>query len=49
MAVLVASSVSKSGSTVSGTVEHVVVVKTDPGYGADLSDPGTGTVVGVLC
>jgi hypothetical protein len=41
MAVLVASSVSKSGSTVAGNAVRVVIVKTDPGA-------GTGTVVATL-
>jgi hypothetical protein len=47
MAVIVASSVAKSGSTISGNTIHVVIVKTDQGYAAN---PGhTGTVVASLC
>jgi len=42
MAVGVASSVAKSGSTIAGNITRIVIVKTDPVY-------GTGTVVAVLC
>jgi hypothetical protein len=42
MAVVVASSVDKSGSTITGNITQIVIVKTDPGY-------GTGTVVALLC
>jgi hypothetical protein len=49
MLVLVASTVSQSGSDVSGDVTHIVVVKTDPGYGSDPAFPGTGTVIGRIC
>ena len=40
MAVYVTSSIGKSGSTISGNIVHLVIVKTDPG------SSGTGTVVG---
>jgi sugar lactone lactonase YvrE len=43
MAVVVSSSVDKSGSTITGNIIRIVVVKTDP------SGNGTGTVVAVLC
>ncbi len=49
VAVLVTSSVSQAGSVVSGTVSEVVVVSTNPGYLNDPGDPGTGTVVAILC
>ena len=49
MPVLVASSVTKHGSTVSGDISHIVVVKTDPGYAPNPGHPGTGTVVAVFC
>ena len=49
VAVLVTSSVSQSGSVVSGTVSEIVVVNTNPGYLNDPGDPGTGTVVAILC
>jgi hypothetical protein len=49
MAVLVTSSVSKSGSTISGNTVHVVIVQTSPGYAANPGHAGTGTVVATLC
>jgi hypothetical protein len=50
MAVIVASRVSQSGSTIfSGNTAHVVVVKTNPGYAPDPERAGTGTVAGVVC
>ena len=49
MGVVVASSVGKSGSTVSGDSVHVVVVKVDPGYGPDPGHAGTGTIVATYC
>lgn len=49
MAVIVSSSISKSGSTISGNTVHMVVVKTDPGYAPNPGHPGTGTVVAVIC
>lgn len=49
VAVLVTSSVAQSGSVVSGTVSEVVVVSTNPGYLNDPGNPGTGTVVAILC
>ena len=49
MAVIVSSSVFKFGPMAIGNIAHVVVVKTDPGYAADPSHAGTGTVVGTIC
>jgi hypothetical protein len=49
MAVAVSKSVSKSKSTISGTADKLVVVKTDPGYGPDPGSPGTGQVVATIC
>jgi PKD repeat protein len=49
MAVAVASAVSKSGSRISGTIEKIVVVKTDPGYAPDPGSPGAGRVVATIC
>src|SRR5262249_4848745 len=49
MAVLVSSSVSQSGSTITGNTPHVVIVQTNPGYAANPGHAGTGTVVAVLC
>jgi hypothetical protein len=47
--VRVASSISKSGSTITGNTPHVVVVEVDAGYDDNPGHPGTGTVAGVLC
>jgi hypothetical protein len=49
MAVLVSSSVTKSGPTITGDVPMIVIVKTNPGYGPSPGQTGTGTVVAVLC
>jgi hypothetical protein len=49
MGVIVSSSISKSGSTISGNTVHMVVVKTDPGYEPNPGHAGTGTVVAVIC
>jgi hypothetical protein len=45
--VLVASSIAKSGSTITGTFTGMVIVQPDPGYASDPGHAGTGTVVGV--
>jgi hypothetical protein len=49
MAVIVTSSISKSGSQISGDTQHVVVVKTNPGYAGNPGSAGTGTVVATIC
>jgi hypothetical protein len=49
MAVIVSSSINKSGHTISGDVPKIVIVQTDPGYGPSPGQSGTGTVVAVLC
>jgi DNA/RNA endonuclease G (NUC1) len=48
-AVMVSSSITKSGSTISGNTPKIVIVKTNPGYGPDPSQAGTGKVIGTLC
>jgi hypothetical protein len=47
MAVVVSSSISRSGATISGNTVHIVVVKVNPGYAPDPSHGGTGTVVAI--
>lgn len=47
--VIVASDITKSGSTISGNTLEVVVVKTDFGYAPDPGHAGTGTVVEIVC
>jgi len=49
MAVIVTGTVTKSGSTIRGDSVHIVIVKTNAGYGPEPGKPGTGTVVGELC
>jgi hypothetical protein len=47
--VIVSSSVTKSGPTISGDTKEVVLVATEPGYAPDPGHAGTGTVVSVVC
>jgi hypothetical protein len=48
MAVIASSSVAKSGSTITGNIPLIVIVKTDSGYGPSPGHGGTGTVVAVI-
>jgi hypothetical protein len=45
----VSSSITMSGSTVSGDTVSIVVVQTDPGYQNHPGHPGEGTVVAKFC
>jgi hypothetical protein len=47
--VIVASSITKSGSVISGNIPQMAVISVDPGYQPDPSHPGTGTVLSVDC
>jgi hypothetical protein len=49
MAVLVSSSIGKSGKTISGNIPHIAVISTNPGYAPDPGHAGTGTVVAQFC
>jgi hypothetical protein len=49
MAVIVTSSAARSGSTDSGNIVHIVVVKTNGDYQPDPGHSGTGTVVASVC
>jgi hypothetical protein len=49
MPVIVASHITKTGSTISGDIEQIVTVTTNPGYGANPGHAGTGTVAAQLC
>jgi len=49
MAVIVSSTISKSGSTITGDTVHEVVVKTNAGYAPNPGHAGTGTVVAQIC
>jgi hypothetical protein len=47
--VIAASSITKTGSEISGNIPMLVVVETDPGYEPNPGHPGTGTVVSISC
>ena len=47
--VRVASSISKTGSTISGNTPQLVIVQVNSGYGPNPGHAGTGTVAGRLC
>jgi hypothetical protein len=49
MGIVVSSTISKSGSNLSGNIPEIVVVKTNAGYSPNPGHPGTGTVVAVYC
>jgi Bacterial Ig-like domain (group 1) len=49
MAVIVASHITKKGPVISGDIVHIILVRTNPGYGPNPGHPGTGTIVGQLC
>jgi len=49
LAVIVSSTISQSGSRISGNTLHIVVVKTNPGYDSNPGHAGTGTVVATIC
>jgi hypothetical protein len=49
MAVIVSSHITKSGSTISGNIAHIVLVRTNPGYSPNPGHRGTGTIVDVIC
>lgn len=48
-AVIVSSSIQKNGSAISGNINKVVVIQTNPGYGPAPGKAGTGKVVAILC
>ena len=49
MGTVVASTVTKSGSTISGNITQIVVVTTDPGYAPNPGHAGTGTIIATYC
>jgi hypothetical protein len=49
MGVIVASSVTKAGSSIDGVWGRIVVVKTDPGYAPGPGHDGRGTIVASFC
>jgi hypothetical protein len=49
MPIIVSSHVTQSGNTISGDIEHIVIVQTNSGYSNDPGHAGTGTVVSQVC
>jgi hypothetical protein len=49
MGVLVANSVTKTGTNINGTWNKIVVVQTNPGYSPNPGHPGTGRIVATFC
>jgi hypothetical protein len=49
IAVIVSNNISKSGSTISGTIVHIAIVQVAPGYAAAPGHVGTGTIVSKVC
>jgi hypothetical protein len=49
IAVIASSSITKSGPTIAGNTQQVMIVKTNPGYASNPGHAGTGTVVAVIC
>jgi hypothetical protein len=49
MVIIVSSKVTQKGSTVSGNIVHLVVVKVNPGYAPNPGHAGTGQVESVVC
>ena len=49
MGVIVSSQITQKGSTISGNIVHILVVRTDPGYGPNPGHAGTGVIVGTIC
>ena len=49
MAVIVSSHITKRGPVISGDIVHIVLVRTNPGYGPNPGHKGTGTIVATLC
>jgi hypothetical protein len=49
MGVLVSSTITASGSVISGNTPKIVVVKTNPGYSPSPGHDGTGTYVATYC
>jgi len=47
--VVAAAFITKRGTVISGDIVHIVMVRTNPGYGPNPGHPGTGTIVATLC
>jgi len=49
MAVIVSSHITKRGPVISGNIVHIVLVRTNPGYGPNSGHKGTGTIIATVC
>ena len=49
LGVIVTDHATQAGARPSGDTAHLVIVHTDPGYGPDPTQHGTGTVVATVC
>jgi hypothetical protein len=49
MGVLVSSTITQSGSVITGNIKQVVVVHNNPGYAPDPGHTGSGTIVAIVC
>jgi hypothetical protein len=49
MEVIVSSKATQSGSTVSGTIAHIVIVQVDSGYSSNSSHTSSGEIIGTVC
>lgn len=49
MGVIVSSSIQQNRNLISGDIKEIVVVRTNPGYGPNPNQFGTGTIVAVIC
>ncbi len=49
MGLLVSSTITQNGSVITGNIKQVVVVHNNPGYAPDPGNPGTGTIVAIVC
>jgi hypothetical protein len=47
--IIVTGPITKVGNLYQGTIEHILLVSTDPGYGGNPGHHGTGTVVSEVC
>ena len=47
--VMVTDRVQKSGSVITSTILHIVVIQVDKGYGPEPGHTGTGKIVATIC
>ncbi len=49
LVVIVSNQIIQSGSTISGTITHMVIVSVNPGYAGNPGHDGTGTIIHTIC